>query len=127
MRKTNNSGARALYGIGSRSRIKLDTIFTVNNSNQVLTTDNNSDDSKCNIEEDDENVLGGSPNSKMEKSATFAALRPDTEKTQHDLLMVRHQLTELSDQWSGKLATALSRCSFLNKEILNINTQSAAF
>lgn len=96
-RKTNSSGARALYGIGSRSRIKLETMFNVNNSNAIQTTDNNSDDSKCNVDEDEENVFGGSPNSKMEKSATFAALRPDTEKTQNDLLMVRRYLTELSD------------------------------
>ena len=102
-------------------------MFNVNSSNIIQTTDNNYDDSKCNIEEDDENVIGASPNSKMERSATFAALRPDTEKTQHDLLKVRHHLTELSDQWSGKLATALSRCSLLNKEISNINTQSSAF
>jgi len=82
LRKTNNSGARALYGIGSRSKLKLDVMFNHTTSgNLVETTGNNSDDSKCNIEEDDELFLAGSPGGKLEKSATFAALRTDTEKT----------------------------------------------
>jgi hypothetical protein len=45
-----------MYGIGSRSRLKLETMFSANSGNVGETTENNSDESKCNIDEDDEKI-----------------------------------------------------------------------
>ena len=54
-RKTNSSGPRALYGMGSRSRLKLENMFNVSSGMIAETADNKSDDdSKCNISDDDD-------------------------------------------------------------------------
>lgn len=71
-------------------------MFNVNSGKVGETTDNNSDDSRCNIDEDDEKVISSSPQNKLKESATFAALKPDTEKIQQDLLLMRHHFSDLN-------------------------------